>query len=174
MLGVATGAAPHRWAAALISGWHVSPALPAAVEPGSSVVLAAPLTARLRSRSTGEAAGRVRCLVFSAAHPGRESEYHAWYSERHLHDVLDVPGYLAAQRFRVVARRGLAPNAGFLAIYEVDGDRYDAATTELARRSGTPRMPLSPAVDMTLFVSAHFRPEVEHCRTRAGVDPRLN
>lgn len=59
-------------------------------------------------------------LVFSTPPDGVEdAEYHAWYEE-HVRDVLLVPGYLAARRFRVDAFRIGRPPSGyrFLTVYE--------------------------------------------------------
>ncbi|BCB76598.1 hypothetical protein GCM10022251_22240 [Phytohabitans flavus] len=59
-------------------------------------------------------------LVFSTPPDGVEdAEYHAWYEE-HVHDVLLVPGYRAARRFRVDAYRLGWPPTGhrFLTVYE--------------------------------------------------------
>jgi hypothetical protein len=44
---------------------------------------------------------RYNYLVISNARAGRESEFDRWYTEQHLHDVLRVPGFIAAQRFEV-------------------------------------------------------------------------
>src|SRR3546814_7682746 len=32
---------------------------------------------------------------------GREDEYNRWYSERHLADVMAVPGFVSARRYRI-------------------------------------------------------------------------
>ena len=40
-------------------------------------------------------------LVYSNPVPGMEDEFNEWYSDRHVHEILRVPGYLSAQRFRV-------------------------------------------------------------------------
>ena len=40
-------------------------------------------------------------LVYSNPVPGMEDEFNEWYSDRHVHEFLRVPGYLSAQRFRV-------------------------------------------------------------------------
>jgi len=40
-------------------------------------------------------------LVYSNPVPGMEDEFNEWYSSRHVHEILLVPGYLSAQRFRV-------------------------------------------------------------------------
>ncbi|WP_167480822.1 hypothetical protein [Mesorhizobium waimense] len=30
---------------------------------------------------------------------GREAEFNAWYDDRHVHDILRLPGLVSAQRF---------------------------------------------------------------------------
>lgn len=97
----------------------------------------------------------VLCLVFSNPVEGRDAEFNDWYSQRHLPDVLRVPGYLSAQRFSLQSGEGGPPPSWrYLAIYEVDCARYDAALAEVAARSGTDLMPISDAAMRPL--SAHF------------------
>ena len=64
----------------------------------------------------------------------REAEYHKWYNDTHLAQILSVEGIVSARRF--------APNDGdgpFIAIYELDCDDLDAAVTRLGElgASGT-------------------------------------
>ena len=62
------------------------------------------------------------------ASPDREAEYHKWYNDTHLEQILSVDGIVSARRF--------APTNGdgpFIAIYELDCDDLDAAAA--ARRS---------------------------------------
>lgn len=97
----------------------------------------------------------VASLVFSDPVPGREVQFNSWYSDRHLPDVLDVPGYLAARRYSLEATQGAVSRPWhYLTIYEIDQSRYLVATAELAARSGTDRMPISEAAQKP--VSAHF------------------
>jgi hypothetical protein len=58
---------------------------------------------------------------------GREDEYNTWYDKQHLPDVLAVPGFVSATRYRLSDAQ-LIPLAGFryLAIYEIEGDPHDA------------------------------------------------
>lgn len=95
------------------------------------------------------------CLVFCNPVAGQEAEFNDWYSNRHLPDVLRVPGYLSAQRFGLSAPAGVDDSCWrYLAVYEVDHARYDAAIAEVAARSGTALMPISDAAERPL--SAHF------------------
>jgi len=89
---------------------------------------------------------RYAFLVFSDAVVGKEDEYNRWYNERHLEDVLAVPGFLAAQRFRLTLEDAAAP-ARYLAIYEIETDDPQRTLAELQARAGTTAMPVSEAFE---------------------------
>ncbi len=60
------------------------------------------------------------------ASPDREAEYHKWYNDTHLAQILSVDGIVSARRF--------APTNGngpFVAIYELDCDDLDAAAQQM-------------------------------------------
>ena len=62
--------------------------------------------------------------------PDREAEYHKWYNDTHLAQILSVDGIVSARRF--------APTDGngpFIAIYELDCDDLDAAVAADGRSS---------------------------------------
>lgn len=86
-----------------------------------------------------------RFVVMTNATQGQDAEFNRWYDEQHVPDVLSVPGFVAAQRFKASAARG-TPAHGFLTIYEITTDDVDATFAELARRVGTDRMPMSDAL----------------------------
>lgn len=62
-------------------------------------------------------------VVHSNPVEGREDEYNDWYNNQHIPDVLAVPGFVAAQRFKVddIPRNASAPHR-YLALYEIEGD----------------------------------------------------
>ena len=62
----------------------------------------------------------------------QEDEYNEWYDRTHLPELLQVPGFVSARRFRRVDADGAAE---YLAIYEIDADELDAPVRELGRRS---------------------------------------
>ena len=69
------------------------------------------------------------------ASPDREAEYHKWYNDTHLAQILSVEGIVSARRF--------APNDGggpFIAIYELDCDDLDAAVVRLGELGATGTM----------------------------------
>ncbi|WP_286137640.1 DUF4286 family protein [Mycobacterium sp. IS-3022] len=68
------------------------------------------------------------------ASPDREAEYHAWYNDTHLAQILSVEGVVSARRFAPTDGKG-----PFLAIYELDCEDLDAAVVrlgELGARGG--------------------------------------
>jgi hypothetical protein len=72
--------------------------------------------------------------------PAEEIEaFEKWYVGRHMPDVLAVPGFVAAQRFRLAAE----PNAParHMTLYEIETDDRDAVMAEVRSRVGTERMP---------------------------------
>ena len=69
------------------------------------------------------------------ASPDREAEYHKWYNDTHLAQILSVEGIVSARRF--------APNdcdGPFIAIYELDCDDLDAAVQRLGELGATGTM----------------------------------
>jgi hypothetical protein len=91
-----------------------------------------------------------RLIVFTEPSPGREDEYNRWYDEVHLREVLEVDGFVAAQRFRLadaqIGDAGGETPATYLAIYEIEADSLEAALEKLNAGSGT--MEMSDALDL--------------------------
>ena len=93
-------------------------------------------------------------FVFSNPAAGREDEYNDWYDNTHLGEVLQVPGFVAAQRYRVgPALVGSLPHR-YLAVYEIEGDDPSTALAELGKAAGT--MNMSEAFDAAGSVAVVF------------------
>jgi hypothetical protein len=95
--------------------------------------------------------------------PGQEAEYNEWYNKIHIPDVLNVPGFVAAQRFRLADAQFAdgAPAHRYLALYELDTDDIKGSLKELQKRVGTDDMVMSDAIDMKGIVAATFTPVAE-------------
>lgn len=89
------------------------------------------------------------CLQFALSNPvqGQEDEFNRWYGTDHLTHVLLTPGILAGQRFRRVADPWPPGKHDYLMIWEMDDPSF--ALAQLAQATGTERMPISPAIDMS-------------------------
>lgn len=83
---------------------------------------------------------------------GKEDEFNRWYDQSHIADVIDVPGFVSARRFRLAERQyqqNRMPNRHrYLALYEIETDDIDAVLDELYSRVGTPAMLMSDAIDL--------------------------
>ena len=100
-------------------------------------------------------------LVFSNPAPGRESDYNRWYDEVHLREVLSVPGFTGASRYRIAPQEGEAPEFGYLAAYEIDADDPQPVLGELVHRAETGILDMSDALGdvKTLLVEQRTRVE---------------
>lgn len=91
-----------------------------------------------------------RLIVFTEPTPGRDDEYNRWYDEVHLREVLEVEGFVSAQRFALadaqIGGGDAAPPGRYLAIYDVEADDLEAALEKL--NAGSATMEMSDALDM--------------------------
>jgi hypothetical protein len=60
-------------------------------------------------------------FVFSDAVDGEDAAYHDWY-QRHIDDILALPGFTSAQRFARHDLEGRPADHGHLVLYELDGE----------------------------------------------------
>jgi hypothetical protein len=100
-----------------------------------------------------------RFVVLSNSTPGMEAEYNTWYTEQHLGELLAVPGFISAQRFKVHSASllpGVKPSHDYLAIYEIETDDIGAVLKDLRSRPGTPAMPISDAFDRKTMSSVIY------------------
>ena len=61
-------------------------------------------------------------LVLTEPNDGKEAEYHRYYEDQHLDEVLESTGWLNAQRYELVDGVGQDCPLPYLAIYETDDD----------------------------------------------------
>jgi hypothetical protein len=90
-------------------------------------------------------------VVYTNPVPDQEDEYNDWYDNRHLAEVCAVPGIVSARRFKIGEGDGLPSSAGeskYLALYELDADDLSQPMKEIAARSGTDKMYISPAMSV--------------------------
>ena len=87
---------------------------------------------------------------------GREDEFNQWYSDIHVREVVDIPGFVSAQRFALsdAQSAGAGPHK-YLAIYEVEGD--PAAALE-ALKAARPNLNMSDALDRASISTRMFTP----------------
>jgi hypothetical protein len=73
----------------------------------------------------------------------REAEYHKWYNDTHLEQILSVDGIVSARRF--------APTDGngpFIAIYELECEDLDGVVQKLGELGASGKMSSLELLDM--------------------------
>ena len=101
---------------------------------------------------------RYKLVVLSDSTEGREDEYNDWYNNQHLADVVAVPGFVSAQRFKLRDAMGFEHGNRYLAIYEVEADDPGPVVRDLLSRSGTDAMFVSEALNLDKAVAGLFEP----------------
>ena len=92
-----------------------------------------------------------RLFVFTQPVEGKDAEYNDWYDKIHLKEVLEIEGFVAAQRFALAEgpADGEAPvaPAPYVAIYEIEAESMEQAMANLMGSSES--MDMSDALDLT-------------------------
>ena len=106
-------------------------------------------------------------LILSKAVPGKEKEFERWYDERHLSDVVAVPGVVAARRYRPlvqIAEEGETPGWLSVAIYELEGDDPIAIVQAIKSRSGSEAMVIDEAFSREGLIQIVMEPVAARTR----------
>jgi hypothetical protein len=93
-------------------------------------------------------------MVLTSPIDGKEEEFNTWYDNVHIAEMLTVPGFMSAQRFRTAAAIGKPCANGYLCVYTVDHEDLAGAIDEVTRR--LPTMQISTAIDRRSVVGWGF------------------
>jgi hypothetical protein len=79
---------------------------------------------------------RYSFLVFANPLPGKEVEFNDWYTTTHMGDLVQLPGWIGAQRFRLVSGVTPRPSAagyaqGYLIIWDLEETEAAAALSRM-------------------------------------------
>jgi hypothetical protein len=100
---------------------------------------------------------RALYVVYSKPADGTEDEFHKWYDQVHIPELLAIPGgFDSAQRFQV-ARTQYGPDTPddfpYLTVYEINHDVDEAfAAIDAARKAGNLTPPPGPAAQTRALV----------------------
>ncbi|CDX20504.1 conserved hypothetical protein [Mesorhizobium sp. ORS 3324] len=84
---------------------------------------------------------------------GREEEFNAWYDDRHLHDMLKLPGLVSAQRFRLSSEQIAATPYRYLVLYDIETNDLAETIRELKAKDGTDEIPTTMALASGVLAS---------------------
>ena len=82
---------------------------------------------------------------------GREDEFNDWYTNTHVPEILSVPGFVRARRFKAV------DGDHYLAVYDIDADDITGppaafrAKSEAGETVRSDAMQLDPPPTVTLY-----------------------
>ncbi len=82
-------------------------------------------------------------VVMTNARENRDEEYNDWCTNRHLPDMLRIPGFKAAQRFQLAKTQRKDPPFPYkyMVHYEIETDDLGKSIATLNEWSGTDKMP---------------------------------
>jgi hypothetical protein len=79
----------------------------------------------------------------------REAEYNEWYSNTHIPEVCEVPGVVAARRYKISDPAQAGPGTStYIALYELEADDFGAVFGEIAARATDGRIKMSDVLSM--------------------------
>jgi hypothetical protein len=84
-------------------------------------------------------AARHQFVVLSNPVDGREDEYNRWYDEVHIHEMVQVPGFVSAQRYRIDPVFVGSPAHRYAALYDMETDDPAATLAELTKAGSSMR-----------------------------------
>lgn len=99
-----------------------------------------------------------KCKLVALTTPvaGKEAEFHEWYQNVHLPEILSLPGGISAQRFQLVAKlAGSDPNT-FLAIYDFEVENPGEVLAAMGTMAQSGKMTMSDAQDFSTTYTAFF------------------
>jgi hypothetical protein len=113
-------------------------------------------------------------VVLTNPTPGKEADYNEWYNKQHIPDVLNIPGMVCAQRFRLAEGQPGADQKThrYLALYEIETNDLPGVFKELAARRDTADMVMSDAIDLKNANACVFTPVAEKVMAKDVARPR--
>ena len=71
-------------------------------------------------------------MAFGNALEGLDDDFNRWYNDTHLGQILEIPGYMAAQRFELSSTQVISnPPYKCVALYEVETDDLARTSDDL-------------------------------------------
>jgi hypothetical protein len=97
---------------------------------------------------------RYQYVVMTSPVPGQEDAYNEWYTNTHLKEVLEIPGFKTGRRYRLhqSAKAPVTSEPRYMAVYEIESDDIKATLGEMRRRGTAGELSVNPALDRSKTV----------------------
>lgn len=99
---------------------------------------------------------KFKLVALSTPVAGREDEFHDWYQNKHLPEIVGLPGGQGAQRYKLVAKLAGADANQYLAIYDVECDDAMTFLGAMGQASAAGKLTQTTANDMGVVYTALF------------------
>ena len=99
---------------------------------------------------------KLKLIALSTPVAGKEEEFHDWYQNTHLPQIVALPGGQGAQRYKLVAKVAGADTNQYLAIYDIECDDPMAFLAAVGQASAEGRLTKTQANDMGTVYTGLF------------------
>jgi hypothetical protein len=99
---------------------------------------------------------KCKLIALTTPLPGKEAEFHDWYQNAHLPEIISIPGFQGAQRFQLVAKLMGSDANQYLAIYDAETDNPGALMAAMGELAQSGKMTPPIYQDMATTYTALF------------------
>jgi hypothetical protein len=99
---------------------------------------------------------KMKMIALTTPLPGKEDEFHDWYQNVHLPELVNGLGMEGAQRYQLVAKLMGADENQYLAIYDIEADDPGAFMGKMGEFAGSGQMTPATTQDMATTYTAVF------------------
>lgn len=99
---------------------------------------------------------KYKLIALTTPQSGREEDYHRWYDNHHLPELVNKFGMTGAQRYELVAKLIGNDSNPYLAIYDIETDDPMALLGRIGQATAAGELTQSDAQDMATCYTALF------------------
>ncbi len=99
---------------------------------------------------------KFKMIALTTPLPGKEAEFHDWYQNTHLHELVSFAGMQGAQRYQLVAKLMGSDSNPWLAIYDIECDDPMAFLGAVGEAAASGKMTPATFQDMATTYTALF------------------
>ena len=106
---------------------------------------------------------KLKMIALTTPLPGKEQDFHEWYNDKHLPELVNGLGMEGAQRYELVAKLMGSDTNQYLAIYDIETDDPAAFMGKMGELAQSGKMTPPTTQDMQTTYTALFVEMGERC-----------
>jgi hypothetical protein len=110
---------------------------------------------------------KFKLIALTTPVAGKEEEFHAWYQNQHLPELVAFPGMKGAQRYKLTAKLVGSDSNPWLAIYDIETDDPFAFLGAVGQAAASGKLTQSDASNMATTYTALFEEHGERVVPKA-------